>query len=59
VTGMKVDTIETPRRPGDPARLVAGSEKIKRDLGWIPQYPDLETIVETAWQWHRKHPKRL
>jgi UDP-glucose 4-epimerase len=57
VTGMKVDTIEAPRRPGDPARLVAGSEKIKRDLGWIPQYPELETIVETAWQWHRKHPK--
>jgi UDP-glucose 4-epimerase len=37
VTGMKVDTTETPRRPGDPARLVAGSEKIKRELGWIPR----------------------
>ena len=57
VTRMKVNTVETPRRPGDPARLVAGSEKIKRELGWAPQYPDLETIVDTAWQWHRKHPK--
>jgi UDP-glucose 4-epimerase len=57
VTGMKVDTIETPRRPGDPARLVAGSEKIKKELGWTPKYPDLSSIVNTAWQWHRKHPK--
>jgi UDP-glucose-4-epimerase GalE len=57
VTGMKVDTTETPRRPGDPARLVAGSEKIKRELGWIPKYPELSIIVDTAWQWHRKHPK--
>lgn len=57
MTGMKVETIETPRRPGDPARLVAGSEKIKRELGWTPKYPDLSTIVNTAWQWHRKHPK--
>jgi UDP-glucose 4-epimerase len=57
VTGMKVDTIETPRRPGDPARLVAGSEKIKKEMGWTPKYPDLGTIVNTAWQWHQKHPK--
>jgi UDP-glucose 4-epimerase len=56
VTGMKVDTIETPRRPGDPARLVAGSEKIKKEMGWTPKYPELSTIVNTAWQWHRKHP---
>ncbi len=57
VTGMKADTIESPRRPGDPARLVASSAKIKRELGWNPEYPDLGTIVDTAWQWHRKHPK--
>jgi UDP-glucose 4-epimerase len=56
VTKRKVATIESPRRPGDPPRLVASSEKIKRELGWTPKYPDLETIVETAWQWHRKHP---
>jgi len=56
VTGKKVRCVESPRRPGDPARLVAGSEKIKRELGWIPKYPDLETIIETAWSWHRNHP---
>jgi UDP-glucose 4-epimerase len=57
VTGMKVDTVETPRRPGDPAQLVASSEKIKKELGWTPRYPDLSSIVNTAWQWHRSHPK--
>jgi UDP-glucose 4-epimerase len=57
VTKRKIATTESPRRPGDPARLVASSEKIKKELGWVPKYPELETIVETAWQWHRKHPK--
>jgi UDP-glucose 4-epimerase len=57
VTGRKVVAIESPRRPGDPARLVASSEKIKEELGWIPKYTDLETIVNTAYHWHRKHPK--
>jgi len=57
VTGRKVAAIDSPRRPGDPARLVAGSEKIKEELGWIPRYPDLEAIVETAYHWHRNHPK--
>jgi UDP-glucose 4-epimerase len=57
VTGRKVTAVDSPRRPGDPARLVASSEKIRKELGWSPRYPDLETIVETAWQWHRNHPK--
>lgn len=57
VTERKVTAIESPRRPGDPARLVASSEKIRHELGWIPKYPDLETIIETAWEWHRNHPK--
>jgi UDP-glucose 4-epimerase len=57
VTGREVVAIDSPRRPGDPARLVAGSEKIKEELGWIPRYLDLETIVETAYHWHRNHPK--
>ena len=57
VTGRKVIAIELPRRPGDPARLVASSEKIKEGLGWIPKYTDLETIVKTAYDWHKKHPK--
>lgn len=57
VTGQKIRTVPSPRRLGDPARLVASSEKIREELGWIPKYPDLETIVETAWKWHRNHPK--
>ncbi len=56
VTQRKIATIESPRRPGDPARLVASAQKIKKELGWLPKYPELEVIVETAWQWHRKHP---
>lgn len=57
VTGRKVAAIDSQRRPGDPARLVASSQKIKKELGWIPRYPDLETIVKTAYHWHREHPK--
>lgn len=57
VSGKKVVSIKNPRRPGDPARLVASSERIRKELGWIPKYPDLETIIETAWQWHKKHPE--
>jgi len=57
VTGKKIKTVEAPRRPGDPARLVASSGKIRKDLGWIPKYSALETILETAWQWYRNHPK--
>jgi UDP-glucose 4-epimerase len=57
VTGRKVAVVDSPRRPGDPARLVASSERIREELGWIPRYPDLETIVETAYRWHRNHPK--
>lgn len=56
VTGKKISSIESPRRQGDPARLVASSEKIRGELAWAPKYPELETIVETAWKWHREHP---
>ena len=56
VTGHQVPAIESPRRAGDPAVLIASSEKIRRDLGWQPRFPNLETIVESAWQWHRVHP---
>jgi UDP-glucose 4-epimerase len=55
-TKKKVPMVESPRRPGDPPRLVASSFKIRNELGWTPTYPDLEIIVETAWRWHRKHP---
>jgi UDP-glucose 4-epimerase len=56
LTGHPIPVVESPRRAGDPAVLIASSEKIRRDLGWKPQFPDLESIVESAWQWHRKYP---
>jgi UDP-glucose 4-epimerase len=56
ITGRKIDVVEKPRRPGDPPRLVASSEKIKRDLGWRPQFESLDAIIESAWKWHQKFP---
>jgi len=56
VTGHPIPVIESPRRAGDPAVLIASSEKIRRELGWQPRFPDLKSIVESAWQWHRAHP---
>jgi UDP-glucose 4-epimerase len=56
VTGQKIATVEKPRRAGDPARLVASSEKAVRELGWKPKHPKLEDIVSTAWAWHKQHP---
>jgi len=53
VTGKEVKVELGPRRPGDPAVLVASSDKIKEKLGWSPQYPSLEEIIDTAWNWHR------
>ena len=57
VTGHPIPAVESPRRPGDAPRLVASSEKICRELGWKPKYPDLTDIVASAWKWHRTHPK--
>jgi len=57
ITGRKIDIIEKPRRPGDPPRLIASSEKIKRELGWQPQFQSLDAIIESAWRWHRKFPQ--
>ncbi len=57
VTGHPIPATESPRRPGDPARLVASSEKIRRELGWEPKHPDLKDILESAWEWHKNHPK--
>lgn len=56
VTGHPIPAVVGPRRPGDPPELVAASDKIARELGWTPRYPDLETIIQTAWEWHRRHP---
>ena len=56
ITGKKIDTVEKPRRPGDPPRLIASSEKIKNELGWRPQFQSLDAIIESAWKWHQKFP---
>jgi len=56
VTGHPIPAREVARRPGDPAVLVAGSDSIKRDLRWQPEFPDLESIVRSAWDWRRTHP---
>ena len=56
VTGHPIPVNETGRRPGDAPRLVAASEKIRRELGWIPRHPDLTDIIASAWDWHRTHP---
>jgi len=56
ITGRKIDIVEKPRRPGDPPRLIASSEKIKRDLGWRPQFESLDAIIESTWKWHQKFP---
>lgn len=56
VTGATIPSEVGPPRPGDPAVLIASSEKIRSELNWSPQYPNLEDIMESAWQWHKKHP---
>ena len=56
VTGHPIPVNELPRRPGDSARLVASSEKIKRELGWKPEHDNIHEIVASAWQWHKSHP---
>lgn len=53
VTGKNIPVLEADRRPGDPARLIASSDKIKSSLGWQPRYENLETILQTAWVWHQ------
>ncbi|GAA0428951.1 UDP-glucose 4-epimerase GalE [Lentibacillus halophilus] len=55
VTGRLIPAREAPRRPGDPAVLIASSEKAKQELGWDPQYSELETMVQHAWNWHKEH----
>lgn len=57
VTGHPIPAEVGPRRPGDPAVLVAGSQQIRDELGWAPRYPDLKGIIESAWAWHQKHPE--
>jgi UDP-glucose 4-epimerase len=56
VSGRPIPTIDRPRRPGDPPRLVASATKAKRELGWQPQIPRIEDIVASAWRWMQRHP---
>ncbi len=57
VTGHAIPIEEHPRRAGDPAVLVASSEKIRRELGWQPSFPELETIIRSAWRWKQRYPQ--
>ncbi|HHW47022.1 MAG TPA: UDP-glucose 4-epimerase GalE [Clostridiaceae bacterium] len=56
VTGVNIRAEIAERRPGDPAVLVASSEKIQKELNWNPKYNELSTIIETAWNWHKNNP---
>ena len=57
VTGKPIKEIIADRRPGDPAVLVASSEKIQKELNWVPKYNNIETIIDSAWRWHSTHPE--
>ncbi len=57
VTGQEIPVVEKPRRPGDPAQLIASSGKIRKELGWTPQFQSLPSIIESAWKWHQKFPR--
>ena len=56
VTGRPIPVQELPPRPGDSARLVASSERIRRELGWTPEHDNLHEIISSAWEWHQSHP---
>jgi UDP-glucose 4-epimerase len=57
VTGREIKAVEKPRRPGDPPRLIAASDRIKAELGWKPRFENIQPIVESAWAWHLKNPQ--
>lgn len=56
ITGRDIRALERPRRPGDPPRLIAASDKIRAELGWTPKFQDIRQIVRSAWDWHVAHP---
>ena len=56
VTGHPIPVRFGARRPGDPATLIADSARVRRELGWKPEYPELKQILESAWAWHKAHP---
>jgi UDP-glucose 4-epimerase len=56
ITGKEIPAVVGPRRPGDPATLIASAEAANQDLGWTPQYASLDKIIQSAWDWHSTHP---
>jgi UDP-glucose 4-epimerase len=56
VTGRRIKAVEAPRRAGDPAVLVASSDRIRTELGWKPEKPELEAMISDAWDWMQAHP---
>lgn len=56
ITGHPIPALEKPARPGDPPRLVAEADKLRRELGWHPRFESVEEVVASAWRWHRAHP---
>jgi UDP-glucose 4-epimerase len=57
VTGREIAVREKPRRPGDPPRLIASSDRIRAELGWEPKFQNIQPIVESAWSWHLRNPQ--
>jgi UDP-glucose 4-epimerase len=57
ITGHPIPAVVGGRRPGDPATLIADSTRIMQELGWHPEFGSLHQIIETAWNWHKSHPK--
>jgi UDP-glucose 4-epimerase len=57
ITGHPIPAVNAPRRPGDPPELVADARLAGALLGWKPEYTTIESIVETAWRWHKSHPR--
>src|SRR5881394_2706929 len=56
ITGHKIPVVEKPRRPGDPAQLIAASDKIQHEVDWRPKFQNIDAIIESAWRWHQKFP---
>ena len=59
VTGHEIKAVVSPRREGDPAQLIASSDKAKTVLGWKPEHADIDEIISSAWKWHSTHPNRF
>ena len=57
ITGHPIPAKVGPRRPGDPPILVAGSDKVRKELDWKPVFPDLRSIMDSAWKWHQRFPR--